>query len=326
MTVTILGAGAWGTALAIVASRGKHSVALWSYRPEQLETMQASRHSERFLPGIELPASLDYEPNIGKAVEAADIVVMAVPSRAVRATATMISGFQGTVVSVTKGIEYESGLTMCGVIRQCIPGATIAALTGPTMALEVAKGMPCALVVASPDASTALTVQKVFHQATFRIYTSTDLPGVEMGGALKNVIAIAAGVCDGLGFGDNSKAALVTRAIVEIRRLGIAAGANPETLAGLGGLGDLMVTCFSPLGRNRAFGLRLGRGEKVKDILDSSTQVVEGYHTTKAAWQLARKLSVDTPIIDEVYAMLHDGKDLKKAIHDLISRTSKAED
>ena len=326
MKITVLGAGAWGTALAIVAKRGGHDVTLWGYRAEQLDEMQASRCSERFLPGIELPDTLNYEPDISRAVSEAELVVVAVPSKAVRSTASMIAGYSGTVVSVTKGIEFDSGLTMCGIIGECVPGASVAALTGPTMALEVARNMPCALVAASTDEATALQVQAALHQPTFRIYTSTDLAGVEMGGALKNVIAIAAGVCDGLGFGDNSKAALVTRAIVEIRRLGTATGANAETFSGLSGLGDLMVTCFSPLGRNRGFGLRLGKGEKTDEILGSSKQVVEGYHTARSAWQLARKLGVDTPIIDEVYSMLHEGKNLKQAIHDLTSRSSKAED
>ena len=215
---------------------------------------------------------------------------------------------------------------MCGILRQNAPEARVAALSGPTLALEVARGIPTAIVAASTDIQTAPKVQDLFHRPAFRVYTSTDLLGVELGGALKNVIAIAAGVSDGLGFGDNSKAALVTRAIVEIRRLGVACGAEGETFSGLSGLGDLTVTCFSRLSRNRGFGERLGRGEKIADILANMVNVVEGYPTARSAWQLAHKLNVSTPIIDEVYAMLYEGKNVALALRDLTGRESKAED
>ncbi len=202
----------------------------------------------------------------------------------------------------------------------------MAALSGPTLALEVARGVPTAIVAASDNVATVQAVQRMFHRPTFRVYSSLDLPGVELGGALKNVIAIAAGVSDGLGFGDNSKAALLTRAIVEIRRLGVGCGAEAETFAGLSGLGDLTVTCFSRLSRNRGFGERLGRGERVGDILTSMVSVAEGYPTTRSAYQLGRKLGITTPIIDEVHAMLYKGKNAATALRDLISRDSKAED
>ena len=215
---------------------------------------------------------------------------------------------------------------MCGVLKQNAPHAKLAALSGPSLALEVARGVPTAIVAASEDLATAVAVQKLFHRPAFRVYTSNDLDGVELGGALKNVIAIAAGVCDGLGFGDNSKAALVTRGLTEIRRLGIACGAQTETFAGLSGLGDLMVTCFSKLSRNRGFGERLGRGEKVEAILAGAVSVAEGYPTAKSARALARKLGVETPIIDEIYAALYEGKSPAKALQDLTARESKAED
>ncbi len=230
------------------------------------------------------------------------------------------------VVSVTKGIEHETGLTMCGVLAQTAPRAKSAALSGPTFALEVARGLPTAIVAASQDAATAGAVQKLFHRPAFRIYTSTDLTGVELGGALKNVIAVAAGVCDGLGFGDNSKAALITRSMAEVRRLGVACGAQAETFTGLSGLGDLTVTCFSKLSRNRGFGERLGRGEKLADVLAGMVSVAEGYPTSRSAYQLAHKLNANTPVIDEVYRMLYEGKDVAQGVRDLMSRDSKAED
>jgi glycerol-3-phosphate dehydrogenase (NAD(P)+) len=199
-------------------------------------------------------------------------------------------------------------------------------MSGPTLALEVAKGIPTAIVAASEDAAAAQAAQSLFHSPAFRVYTSSDVHGVELGGALKNVIAIGAGVCDGLGFGDNSKAALVTRAVSEMRRLGVACGAQAETFTGLSGLGDLMVTCFSQLSRNRGFGERLGKGEKAEAIVASMTAVAEGYPTARAAHELARRKKVSTPVIDQVYAMLHQGKDVRQAVQDLTARESKAED
>ena len=202
----------------------------------------------------------------------------------------------------------------------------IAALSGPSLALEVARGIPTAIVAASTDAGAANLLQSLFHRPAFRVYTSTDPLGVELGGALKNVIALAAGMGDGLGFGDNAKAALVTRALAEMRRLGVACGAQAETFAGLSGLGDLTVTCFSKLSRNRAFGERLGRGERLADLLAGTHHAVEGYPTARSAWQLARKHGVSTPIIEQVHAVLYEGKDVKAAVRDLTGRESKAED
>jgi glycerol-3-phosphate dehydrogenase (NAD(P)+) len=323
--VAILGAGAWGTALGLVLDRGGHEIVLWGHNPEHLQRIRQTGRNEPHLPGIDLPPSWTLEPNLARAVADVPVVVMAVPSKALRTVAAGLANLTGLVVSVTKGIEHESGLTMCGVLRQCAPRATVAALSGPSLALEVARGIPTAIVAASPDAHAAQTVQRLFHHPSFRVYTSPDLVGVEMGGALKNVVAIAAGVGDGLGFGDNSKAALVTRGIVEIRRLGVACGAHPDTFAGLSGLGDLTVTCFSRLSRNRTLGEQLGRGEKLADILARSVTIAEGYPTSRSAWQLARTRQVSTPIIDEVYQILYEGKDVSQALQDLTRRESKPE-
>lgn len=325
MNVTVLGAGAWGTALARLLLQGKNSVTLWGHDAQHLDDLRRAGRNDRYLPGFDLPRECRFETDAAKAVDSAECVVVAVPSRALREVTRCLADFAGTVVSVTKGIEHDTGLTMCGILETTAPRASSAALSGPSFALEVARGVPTAIVAASRDLATAQAVQTLFHRPTFRVYTSPDLRGVELGGALKNVIAVAAGVCDGLGFGDNSKAALITRAIVEIRRLGVADGAQPETFAGLSGLGDLTVTCFSKLSRNRGLGERLGRGEKLADILASTVTVAEGVPTARSAYQLARKLDVETPIIDEVYAMLYEGKDVGQALRDLIERASKAE-
>ena len=326
MKVTVLGAGAWGTALALVLERSLHDVTLWGHDAEHLAEMQRVGTNERYLPAIKLPSAWNYEPDLARAISGAEAVVVAVPSKAFRTVTAALKDFSGVVVSVTKGIEHETGLTMCGVLRENAPAARLAALSGPTLALEVAKGVPSAIVAASADMPVARQVQGMFHTVPFRVYASADLTGVEMGGALKNVVAIAAGVCDGFGFGDNSKAALLTRGIGEIRRLGVACGALPETFAGLSGLGDLTVTCFSRLSRNRGFGERLGRGEKLADILAKSVSIAEGYPTAKSAYRLARAKTVSTPIIDEIYAVLYGGKEVARALRDLIGRESKAED
>ncbi|HEX3987812.1 MAG TPA: NAD(P)H-dependent glycerol-3-phosphate dehydrogenase, partial [Verrucomicrobiae bacterium] len=229
-------------------------------------------------------------------------------------------------VSVTKGIEAETGLTMSGILNLTMPQASAAVLSGPSLALEVAREIPAAVVAAHNDLEVAKKTQALFHRPAFRVYTARDAVGVELGGAVKNVIAIAAGVGDGLGFGDNSKAGLVTRGVAEMRRLGIARGASADTFSGLGGLGDLVVTCYSKLSRNRAFGERVGRGDKVSAILASTRSVAEGYPTALAAWQLARKLDIQTPIIDEVHAMLYQNKSVRKAVQDLMGRDVKQED
>lgn len=326
MNVTVLGAGGWGTALAKLLSEASHDVTVWGHDPVHLEDLARTGCNERYLPGIRLPGSWKLESRLERAIAHAACVVVAVPSKAFREVTSGLANYTGITVSVTKGIEYERGLTMSGVLRATAPNARVAALSGPNLAMEVARGMPTASVVASRDDEAARAVQELFHRPAFRVYTSSDVLGVELGGALKNVIAIAAGTADGLGFGDNSKAALITRGIVEIRRLGVACGAAPETFAGLSGLGDLAVTCFSRLSRNRSLGERLGRGETLVQILASTQTVAEGHPTARAAIQLARKLNVSTPIMDEVYAMLYEGKNVALALRDLTGRESKAED
>jgi glycerol-3-phosphate dehydrogenase (NAD(P)+) len=326
MKVTVLGAGAWGTALARMLSQRQNDVTLWDYFPETIEAIRQSGRNERYLPGIELPAGVVAEADAARAVAGAELVVVASVSKGFRKATECLHGFKGVVVSVTKGIEFETGHTMSDILEENAPRARIVAMSGPTLALEVARGVPTAIVAASADEAAAQLVQALFHSPAFRVYTSTDIHGVELGGALKNVIAIGAGVCDGLGFGDNSKAALVTRAIAEMRRLGVACGAQADTFTGLSGLGDLMVTCFSRLSRNRGFGERLGRGEKAEAIVASMTAVAEGFPTARSARALARRHNVETPIMEEVYAMLYDGKDVRQAVQDLTARESKAED
>ena len=325
MKITILGAGAWGTALARLLHQGRNEITLWGHIPEWLDEIRQTGRNDRFLPGIEVPREVVLEPDVPRAIEGAECIVVAVPSQPFREVTRRLTNYSGFIASVTKGIEFETGLTMCDILAETAPRAKCAALSGPTFAIEVARDIPTAIVAASRDLVTADKVQKLFNRPSFRVYTSTDLLGVELGGALKNVIAIATGIGDGLGFGDNSKAALVTRAIVEIRRLGIACGARAETFTGLSGLGDLMVTCFSKHSRNRGFGERVGLGEKPADIAASMLAVAEGYPTARSAFRLARKHHVSTPVIDEVHAMLYEGKNVTQAVRDLMSRDLKPE-
>jgi glycerol-3-phosphate dehydrogenase (NAD(P)+) len=261
-----------------------------------------------------------------RSIAGREAVVLATPSQFCREITGQLGAFTGLAVSVTKGIEYETGLTMSGVLSQTMPKARAAVLSGPTLALEVARQIPAAIVAAHADAGLAQQVQRLFHRPTFRVYTSADVIGVEMGGALKNVVAVAAGIGDGLGFGDNAKAGLITRAIVEIRRLGVQCGACAETFSGLSGLGDLAVTCYSRLSRNRAFGERLGRGERAEAILASARTIAEGYYTSRSAFHLARRKDCQTPIIDETYAALYEGKNIRQAVHDLMTRELKTEE
>jgi glycerol-3-phosphate dehydrogenase (NAD(P)+) len=326
MKVAVLGAGAWGTALARLLQEGKNNVTLWAHDADVLQGISRTKRNEHFLPGIELPHDLSFDSNLSSAVGEAECVVVAVPSKAFRQVTVQLQNCLAPIVSVSKGIEYDTGLTMCGILAETAPKSKCAALSGPSFAIEVARGLPTALVAASRDAPTAAKVQRLFNRASFRVYTGADLLGVELGGALKNVIAIAAGIGDGLGFGDNSKAALVTRAISEMRRLGVACGAQAHTFTGLSGLGDLMVTCFSRHSRNRGFGERVGRGEKPAQIAATMLAVAEGYPTAKSAYQLARKHDISTPVIDETYAMLYENKDVRQAVRDLMSRDLKQED
>lgn len=326
MKVTVIGAGAWGTALANLLCQNQNSITLWGHDPAQVREMERTGCNELFLPGIPLARGLAFQPDLAQAAAGSECVVLALPSRFFREVTKRLPHFEGIAVSVTKGIENETGLTMSGVLRETMPKAAGAAMSGPTLAMEVARGIPAAIVAAHTQEGIVTEIQRLFHRPTFRVYTSKDVIGVELGGALKNVVAIAAGISDGVGYGDNAKAGLITRAIAEMRRLGVGCGALPETFAGLSGLGDLAVTCFSRLSRNRQFGERMGRGEKVETILASTITVAEGYPTAQAARKLARKLGIETPIIDQVYAMLYEQKDIRKAVQDLISRDMKRED
>jgi glycerol-3-phosphate dehydrogenase (NAD(P)+) len=324
--VGVVGAGAWGTALALVAHRNGHSVTLWGHNPDHLRAMAAVGVNERYLPGFPLPDGLILETDLDRATLGAELLILAVPSTAFRGIAARLQHVDTVAVSVTKGIECHSGLTMSGIIADAMPKAAPAALSGPSLALEVAREIPTAVVAAASTTIVACQVQSALHRPSFRIYSSTDLAGVELGGALKNVIAIAAGVCDGLGFGDNSKAALVTRGRAEMTRLAVTCGADPATLSGLSGLGDLTVTCFSKLSRNRSFGERIGRGATVEQLLAASPSAVEGYPTTRSAYELAQKRGVACPIIAQVHAMLYEGKDPRRAVSDLLDRDPKPED
>jgi glycerol-3-phosphate dehydrogenase (NAD(P)+) len=325
VNIAVLGAGSWGTALAKVLHSNGHQVTIWARDEAALRELAAGRN-ERYLPGVPLPHDWICDQDLGRASAGKDCIVVAVPSKVFRDVAARLGDSKAILVSVTKGIEFDTGKTMCGVLAECAPGARVAALSGPTFALEVARGMPGAIVAASQDQMTRQAVQELFHQPRFRVYRSHDLLGVELGGALKNIIAISAGVCDGLGFGDNSKAALITRGVAEVRRLGVACGAEAETFSGLSGLGDLVATCFSKQSRNREFGERAGRGEKIESLLQGGARLAEGVPTARSAHRLAHKLNIETPIIDEVHAMLYEGKNVKQALGDLLGRDAKAED
>jgi glycerol-3-phosphate dehydrogenase (NAD(P)+) len=325
MKITVLGAGAWGTALAKALHENGNAVTIWDINAETLKQIQSGR-SEKYLPGVPLPTDWKTEPDFANAIGGAECLVLAIPSEAFRSVVAKLKEHPGIFVSVTKGIEFETGETMSRILREHAPANRVAALSGPSFAREVALGIPTAVVCASENDGTAKTVQGLFHRPEFRIYRSTDILGVEYGGALKNIIAIAAGVSDGLGFGDNTKAGLVTRALSEMRRFGVACGGQAETFAGLSGLGDLMLTCFSKQSRNRELGERLGRGETIQAIVASHPKLAEGYPTARSAHRLALGKNVATPIMDEVHAMLYENKNPKQAVRDLISRAFKAED
>ncbi len=325
MNIAVIGAGAWGSALAKVLHENGNSVTVWDIDAELLDSLRQGR-SERYLPGVQLPTDWRVEPDWGKAVHGRECLVFAVPSTVFRKVAANVGESLATLVSVTKGIEYDSGLTMSQVLRQCLPNNPVVALSGPSFAREVALGIPTSVVCAADSDATARTVQGLFHRPEFRVYRSADPLGVELGGALKNVMAIGAGVGDGLGYGDNTKAAMISRALAEMRRFGVACGAQAETFGGLSGMGDLMLTCFSGQSRNRDLGERLGRGETIGQIIASHPKLAEGYPTARSAFRLARKLGVETPIMDEVHAMLYEGKSPRESVRDLLQRDRKAED
>lgn len=328
--IAVLGAGSWGTALAVSLAHNGHAVSLWARRPEAAEAIRASRRNE-YLPQAEVPASVAVTSDLDETIHGADVWLVAVPSQSVRAVVGPLAervtdGL--TVVSVAKGIEIGTLLTTSAVLRGVLPAAEpgrVGVLYGPSHAEEVALGRPTSVVASLPDAEVAARVQALFMRPALRVYTNPDLVGVEIGGSVKNVMAVAAGMSDGLGLGDNAKAALVTRGLAEITRLGLAMGADAHTFAGLAGLGDLVVTCFSQHSRNRGFGERVGRGETRDAALGASTMVVEGVQTTASVRELARRHGVEMPITEAVHAILFEGLAPAAAVSHLMERDPKLE-
>lgn len=324
-TIAVLGAGSWGTALAVHACAGGHDVTLWARRQVAADAMSRSRENADYLPGCELPASLVISADAEASMAEADLVISAIPSRYLRSVWDEIgSAFPpgARLVSATKGLEDDTGLRMSEVLADYTGGTqhSIVALSGPSFAAELVEGHPTAVTVACVDLAAAERVQTCLSHGPLRAYRNADIIGVEHGGALKNVIAIATGIADGLGFGTNSRAALITRGLKELTALAVARGAMPATLMGLAGLGDLVLTCTGKLSRNRHVGVELGKGRSLDDIVGNMQMVAEGVETTAAASHLGRRLGVQMPITDEVYAILHEDKPPRAAIEDLMAR------
>jgi glycerol-3-phosphate dehydrogenase (NAD(P)+) len=331
MKITVLGAGSWGTTLAILLANKGHEVWLWAHRPEFARALESDRENKRYLKGVVFPDTLHVVENLHDAVAVADIVVTAVPSHALRETAAAFAGVPldgKIIVNVAKGIELKTGKRMSEVLIETLPGIApeqIAVLYGPSHAEEVARQQPTTVVACSVSEKTSLLVQEVFHTSTFRVYVNTDLVGVEIAGSVKNVIAIAAGISDGLGFGDNAKAAIITRGLAEISRLSARLGADPLTMSGLSGIGDLVVTCLSRHSRNRYVGEQIGKGRTLDEVLGEMSMVAEGVLTSKAVLELAHRLGVEMPITRAVYEMLFENKPAQQAILDLMTRDPKPE-
>jgi glycerol-3-phosphate dehydrogenase (NAD(P)+) len=333
--IAVIGAGAWGTALAIaLGRRGNHRVRLWAHEKEVRESINQKQSNDLFLPGHKIPETVSATGHYQDAVRGAEIVVSVMPSHHCRRVFEELWVYltpEMLIVSATKGLESKTHLRMSEVITQVIKAAQgftprVGALSGPSFAKEVARGDPTAITIASPDDGLAEAVQREFSDPQFRVYTNSDVVGVELGGALKNTIAIAAGVCDGLGLGHNSIAALITRGLAEMTRLVVACGGQPETMAGLAGLGDLVLTCTGGLSRNRSVGVELGRGGKLADIIAGMHgMVAEGVFTTRAAVELARVYKVEMPITAQMDAILNHGKAPREAIHELMTRSGKRE-
>lgn len=321
MRIQIIGAGSWGIAIARLLARNGHSVHLW--RRRNVELLRATREAPEYLPGVQLPDAVVVSPGLDEAAEA---VVLATPSHALRATLGALELPPASIrVSVMKGIENGTLLRMTQIMEELSPGAPVVALSGPSHAEEVARDLPASVVVAGTDEDACRSIQHAFMTATFRVYTSPDIIGVELGGALKNVIAIAAGACDGLGLGDNAKAALVTRGLAEIARLGVACGADPLTFAGLSGMGDLIVTCASRHSRNRRIGEGIAQGKTLDDLIAATPMVAEGVRTTVSARELARKMGVEMPITEAVYQVLFERMNPLEAIAALMQREARPE-
>jgi len=336
--IGVLGAGSWGTALAILLAKKGIDTVLWARNQELTSKMRDSLENVPYLPGFELPAGLKVTSDISKAVLNKDVILFVVPSHGLREVASQVSrqlnnqeqlpDLPHAVISATKGIEKGTLFTMAEVLEEVLPSrlrGRIAALSGPSFAKEVASLVPTAVTIASADHRLCLDLQRLFATETFRVYTSLDLMGVQLGGALKNVIAIASGISDGMGFGTNSRAALITRGLAEISRLGVRLGANPLTFAGLAGLGDLVLTCTGNLSRNRRVGLKLGQGQSIETILQGMNMVAEGINTSSSAYAMAEKYKVDMPITNQVFRVLYEGHNPKDAVKELLMRPPRQE-
>lgn len=325
----VLGDGAWGTAIALLLARNpRHRVILWSAREENGRILRERRENVRLLPGVPIPESVELTTDIAHAAGGADLWIAAIPTVYLRDTLRRVAPAlrdDRPVLSLAKGLEIDTFLRPTEIIRQVLGVGHVAVLSGPSHAEEVSRGMPASLVAASADLDLARWLQQCFSSERFRIYTSLDVVGVELAGALKNVVGIAAGISDGLGFGDNAKSALLTRGLVEMARFGVALGADHETFFGLAGMGDLITTCISRHGRNRQVGERLARGEKLAGILASMSMVAEGVYTARSVHQRATRMDIEMPITAEVYRVLYEDKDPRTAVDDLMTRQPRSE-
>lgn len=326
--ISVLGSGSWGLALALLLHNNGHEVLLWSARPENARKLREKRENPDRLPGVRLPDEIDVLTDMERALKDVDVTVLAVASPYIRSTAHKMAPFvckDQKIVNVAKGIEEKTLKTLSEVIEEEIPQGNVAVLSGPSHAEEVGRGLPTTCVISAHSQETAEYLQSIFMSPVFRVYTTPDILGVELGGALKNVIALAAGTADGLGYGDNTKAALITRGISEMGRLALAMGAKYETLSGLTGMGDLIVTCASKHSRNRRAGYLMGQGYTMQQAMDEVKMVVEGVYSAKAAIALAKKYHVDMPIIEQVNEVLFEDKPAKDAVKELMLRDKKVE-
>lgn len=326
--IGVIGAGSWGTALAILLHNNGWNVTVWSIHEEEARILNETRRHERKLPGVEIPEGIYFTADLKEASEEKDVLVLAVPSVHIRSTCKKLRPFVKPgqiVVNVSKGIEESTLDTMTDIMEEELPGVDAAVLSGPSHAEEVSRGIPTTCVVGAHTKKTAEYLQNLFISPVFRVYTSPDMLGIELGGALKNVIALAAGTADGLGYGDNTKAALITRGVAEISRLGTAMGGKIETFGGLTGIGDLIVTCASVHSRNRKAGYLIGKGYTMEEAMREVNMVVEGVYSAKAALALSRKYGIEMPIVEQVNAVLFEGKSAEEAVKDLMIRNKKRE-
>ena len=326
--ISVIGAGSWGSALAVLLANNGHQVTLWSHDPHEVEMLQNDREQKDKLPGVILPDNITVEADLETSLTNQDVVVMAVPSPVVRSVAKQMAPFVNkgqVIVNVAKGIEDVTYMTLSDIIEQEIPDAQVCVLSGPSHAEEVGRGIPTSVVIGSRKKELAEMLQDVFMNHVFRVYTSPDIIGIELGGALKNVIALAAGITDGLGYGDNTKAALMTRGIAELSRLGVALGGRLETFSGLTGVGDLIVTCTSVHSRNRKAGYLMGKGKTADEAMKEVKMVVEGVYSAKAALGLAKKYGVSVPIVEAVNHVLFENADPKEEVTSLLLRERKKE-